>query len=92
MRKKWEYKDVDSEKVKEIREKFNVSNLLATVLVNRDITDEKEIEVFLNPTRNDFHDPYLMPDMKIAVERIIKAINNQEKVIMEIMMLMELQV
>ncbi|MGN1330901.1 MAG: single-stranded-DNA-specific exonuclease RecJ [Clostridia bacterium] len=81
MRKKWEYKDVDSEKVKEIREKFNVSNLLATVLVNRDITDEKEIEVFLNPTRNDFHDPYLMPDMKIAVERIIKAINNQEKVI-----------
>ena len=81
MRKKWEYKDVDSEKVKEIREKFNVSNLLATVLVNRDITDEKEIKVFLNPTRNDFHDPYLMPDMKIAVERIIKAINNQEKVI-----------
>ena len=71
----------NSEKVKEIREKFNVSNLLATVLVNRDITDEKEIEVFLNPTRNDFHDPYLMPDMKIAVERIIKAINNQEKVI-----------
>lgn len=81
MRKKWEYKDVDEEKVKKIQEKFNVSNLLATVLVNRDITDEKEIEVFLNPTRNDFHDPYLMPDMKIAVERIITAINNQEKVI-----------
>lgn len=81
MRKKWEYKDVDEEKVKKIQEKFNVSNLLATVLVNRDITDEKEIEVFLNPNRNDFHDPYLMPDMKIAVERIITAINNQEKVI-----------
>ena len=81
MRKKWEYKEIDEEKVKKIQEKFDVSNLLATVLVNREITDEKDIEVFLNPTRNDFHDPYLMPDMEIAVERIVKAIENQEKVI-----------
>ncbi len=40
----------------------------------------KEEDIFLNPTRNDFYDPYLMPDMDKAVERIIKAINNQEKV------------
>ena len=39
------------------------------------------IDVFLNPTRNDFYDPFLMPDMEIAVNRIIKAIENQEKVI-----------
>lgn len=81
MRKKWEYKDIDEEKVKNIQEKFKVSNLLATVLVNRDIVNEKDIEVFLNPTRNDFHDPFLMPDMELAVNRIIKAIENQEKVI-----------
>ena len=81
MRKKWEYKELEEKKIKEIEKKFNVPELLATVLVNRGIVDEDEIRVFLNPTRNDFHDPYLMPDMEIAVERILKAIKNQEKVI-----------
>jgi len=81
MRKKWEYKELEEKKIKEIEKKFNVPELLATVLVNREIVDEDEIRVFLNPTRNDFHDPYLMPDMEIAVERILKAIKNQEKVI-----------
>ncbi len=81
MRKKWEYKDIDEEKVKKIQDKFKVSSLLATVLVNREIVDEKDIEVFLNPTRNDFHDPYLMPDMEVAVNRIVKAIEKHEKVI-----------
>ncbi len=81
MRKKWEYQECNQEEVEKIVNKFNISKLLATILVNRGITDEKEIEIFLNPTRNDFHDPYLMPDMKIAVDRIIKAINANEKVI-----------
>ena len=81
MRKKWKYKELDEERIDEIVKKFDVPELLATVLVNRGIVDYEEIRVFLNPTRSDFHDPYLMPDMEIAVERIIKAIDNQEKVI-----------
>ena len=81
MRKKWKYKELDEERIDEIVKKFDVPELLATVLVNRGIVDDEEIRVFLNPTRSDFHDPYLMPDMEIAVERIIKAIDNQEKVI-----------
>lgn len=81
MSKKWRYRDIDEKKVKEIVEKFNVSELLATVLVNRGIVNDDEIKVFLEPTRNDFHDPYLMPDMKIAVDRIITAIQKQERVI-----------
>ncbi len=80
MNKKWEFYNSDEEKVKEISEKFNISELLATVLVNRNIVKEEEIKIFLNPTRDDFHDPYLMPDMKIAVDRIIKGIKNQEKI------------
>ncbi len=79
MNKKWEFYNSDEEKIKEISAKFNVSELLATVLVNRNIVEDQEIELFLNPTRNDFHDPYLMPDMKKAVDRIVKAIETQEK-------------
>ena len=81
MNKKWEYYDVNDEKVKEISQKFNISNLLAKILVNREIIKENQIQTFLNPTRNDFYNPFLLPDMEIAVARIIKAIQNKEKVI-----------
>lgn len=80
MNKKWEFYEENSEEIIDIAKKHNISELLTKILVNRGITDDKEIDTFLNPTRNDFYDPYLMPDMEKAVERIIKAINNQEKV------------
>lgn len=80
MNKKWEFYEGNNEKIIEIAKKHNISELLTKILVNRGIIDDKEIDTFLNPTRNDFYDPYLMPDMEKAVERIIKAINNQEKV------------
>ena len=81
MIKKWQIYDTDEDKVNELVTKYDINELLATILVNRDIVDEQKLEIFLNPTRNDFHDPFLMPDMEKAVERIIKAINNKEKVI-----------
>lgn len=80
MNKKWEFYEENNEKIIEIAKKHNISELLTKILVNRGIIDDKEIDTFLNPTRNDFYDPYLMPDMEKAVERIIKAINNQDKV------------
>ena len=81
MNKKWEYYNVDNEVVEEISNKFNISKLLARILVNRQVIDDKHIQMFLNPTRNDFYNPFLLPDMEIAVERIIKAIENKEKVV-----------
>lgn len=81
MIKKWQIYDTDEDKVNELVTKYDINELLATILVNRDIVDEQKLEIFLNPTRNNFHDPFLMPDMEKAVERIIKAINNKEKVI-----------
>lgn len=80
MNKKWEFYDENNQKIIDISKKHNISELLARVLVNREVLEDKGIDTFLNPTRHDFYDPYLMPDMEKAVERIIKAINNQEKV------------
>ena len=79
--KKWEFYKTDEELVNQIAEKYNISDILATVLVNRGIVKDEDIKIFLEPTRNDFHDPYLMPDMKLAVDRIMQAIENKEKVI-----------
>ena len=79
MNKKWEYYDTDAKEIKKIENEYNVSNLVATVIYNKNI--QSSIDVFLNPTRKDFYNPFLMPDMEIAVNRVIKAIENNEKVI-----------
>ena len=81
MNKKWVYNNVDENKVLEIKEKYGLSELLANILVGRNIIEENQIKVFLEPTRNDFYDPFLLPDMEIAVPRIINAIENKEKIV-----------
>ena len=78
MKAKWEYYKVNEERVEEIQEKYNINKLLATILANREIED---IKTYIEPTRHDFHNPYEMPDMEKAVERILKAIDNKEKII-----------
>ena len=80
MNKKWQLYKINEEEVEKIENKYKINKLLATILVNRNIKEPKDIRLFLKPTREDFHDPYLIKDMEIAVQRIIKAINNKEKV------------
>ena len=81
MNKKWECYELDEEKVKKLADEYNINDILARILVNKGITNKEEIELFINPTRKDFHDPFLMPDMEITVDRILKAIQEKEKII-----------
>lgn len=81
MNKKWGFYEVKEDIVQDIAAKFGTSEVLARILVNREITKEEDVKVFLEPTRNDFYDPLLLPDMKKAVDRIIKAIETKEKVV-----------
>ncbi len=81
MKKKWQYYEQDKEIVNKIAEEHGISTLLAKILVNRGIVDSKQIKVFLEPQRHDFHNPFDMLDMEMAVNRIIEAINNKEKTI-----------
>lgn len=80
MNKKWDCYEIDENKVKELIEKYHLSNILAKILVNKGITKKEDIDLFINPTRKDFHNPFLMPDMEIVVDRILKAIDNNEKI------------
>lgn len=81
MKKKWQYYEQDKEIVNKIAEEHGISTLLAKILVNRGIVDSKQIKVFLEPQRHDFHNPFDMLDMEKAVNRIIQAIKNKEKTI-----------
>ena len=81
MKKKWECMTPSKELIGKISARFDISELVAGVLVNRGIIEEKQIEVFLNPTRKDFYDPYLLEDMDIAVNEIDNVITQNGKIL-----------
>ncbi len=61
----------------DISRKFNISKLCAKLIVSRGISD---VESFLNCDVNELHDPFLLPDMEKATLRILRAIDEQEKI------------
>lgn len=79
MNKKWQYNTNNKEEAKRISEKFGIGQITAQIIANKNLSNE-QIEIFLKPTRENFYDPFLLPDMEKAVERIQKAIENKEKI------------
>lgn len=59
----------------------NLESLMSILLKNRNLKTHEEINDFLNPQLSKLHDPYLMHSMDKAVERILTAIQNEEKII-----------
>lgn len=80
MNKKWECYKADENRVNELIEKYKLSKVLANILANRNIDIDGQLEKFLNPTRKDFYDPFLMPDMEKAINRVLKAIEEHQKI------------
>ncbi len=80
MVKKWEVSKVNNEEVEKFAKKHKLSNLLASILIRKNITTDEEVNKFLNPTRMDFYNPFLLPDMEKAVDRITKAVENKENI------------
>ena len=56
-------------------------SILEKLLINRGVELEEDIQNFLNPNTNKMHEPSLLGGMNVAVERIKKAILNQERII-----------
>jgi single-stranded-DNA-specific exonuclease len=69
------------EKIKHLAQVLNVEEFIATLLIQRGIETFEEAKLFFRPSLDDLHDPYLMKDMDKAVERIEKAIANQENIL-----------
>ena len=72
---------VDKQQVADIVKVLNIDENLATLLVQRGITNYEEAKTFFRPSLSQLHDPFLMKDMDKAVERVIRAINENEKVL-----------
>lgn len=66
----------------QMRDLDTFSPLLRTLLANRGIEDEKEAEEFLNPDyERDTYDPFGIKDMDKTVDRIMRAIDNKENIV-----------
>ncbi len=70
----------DPKKVRDLSEAINVSETLATILVNRGIDSFEKARSFFNPELAELHDPFLMKGMESAVKRIIAALNSDETI------------
>ena len=81
MNKRWEIKESDSEIVKKLAKDLNVSEIVAHLLVLRDIKTFEEAKLFFRPKITHLHDPFLMKNMQIAVKRIETAILNNQKIL-----------
>ena len=72
---------VDKQQVEGLVKVLNIDENLATLLVQRGITNYEEAKTFFRPSLSQLHDPFLMKDMDKAVERVMRAINDGEKVL-----------
>ncbi len=82
MNKRWVLKEQGEEAVvQHLAEVLNVDHNIANLLAQRGISTFEEARSFFRPSLNDLHDPFLMPDMHKAVQRIEKAIEKDEKIL-----------
>ena len=81
MEKNWKIKETNNKIVEELSESLGVSRTIANLLAFRGITTYDEAKHFFRPDFSHFHKPFLMKDMQKAVNRIQKAISNNEKIL-----------
>jgi single-stranded-DNA-specific exonuclease len=79
--KKWQVKPPDYTQQQILAHELNVSPITAQLLLNRGILTCDEARLFLSSDLNQLHDPFLLPDMDKAVERILFACERKEKVL-----------
>ena len=72
---------VDSAKVDRLATEVGIDRVLAELLVRRGVETFEQARSFFRPSLDDLHDPFLMKDMDLAVERLHKAIVSGEKIL-----------
>lgn len=79
---RWTIKEEPNKKHSDsLQESLQVSPIVAKLLVQRGITTFDQAKSFFRPNLSELHDPFLMKDMDVAVERIEKAIANNERIL-----------
>lgn len=80
--KKWVVKEKgDPEVIDKLSSQLSIDHILAQLLVQRNITNFEQAKAFFRPELKDLHDPFLMVDMHKAVDRLNRAIQENERIL-----------
>lgn len=81
---RWNYSTLTNDqknKKDELAKELNLHPVLAELLIRRGIATKEKAIGFLYPELKDLHDPFLMPDMDMAIMRIERALGNKERIL-----------
>lgn len=80
---KWNYEPLthrQAEDVEELRKYCRDCPPVAELLIRRGVTNPRQADRFFSPSIADLHDPFLMPDMEKAVNRLNRAMGAKERI------------
>lgn len=78
----WKVKEKgDAGLIERLSYELNINEVLANLLIQRNISTYEDAKRFFRPSTEHLYDPFMMKDMDKAVERISKAIYNKEKIL-----------
>ena len=84
MTHKWNYLPITPEQAEASRrltQELGISPILGRLLVERGVTTAAQAKKFFRPQLPDLHDPFLMKDMDVAVERLNRAMGKKERIL-----------
>lgn len=82
MTNRWIFSEaIDEHVVTQLSSEINVNLTIAKILIQRNITDFSKAKEYFRPSLDQLHDPFLMRDMNIAMDRIKIAIDQNQKVL-----------
>lgn len=81
MGKRWNILSANPEKVNTLYQKLKIHPAICKILVQRGIDDFDKSKNFYRPSVKDLHDPMLMKDMQKAIDRILQAFQQKEKIL-----------
>ena len=81
---KWNYLPISTDQTEaslQLAQDLGISPILGRLLVERGIKDVPSAKKFFRPQLPDLHDPFLMKDMDVAVDRLNKALGKKERIL-----------
>ncbi len=81
LKKRWDIREVDDDlTVKSLADSLNISDILAKLLVLRNIKNYHQAKTFFRPSLESLHNPFLMDGMEAATYRVIQALTENQSI------------
>lgn len=81
MNKNWNIKNINTGLANQLANELGVDPIISTLLIIRGVKNYEEAREFFRPKISSLHDPFLMKDMDLAINRINLAIRQKEKIL-----------